>query len=330
MSKFQEEIAQAIQKQDCYFVGDALPPDWYAAFKLWLPMAEAGEVKAMLNVGYCFTYGQGVDKSISAGLDWYRRAAVLNDPRAQLALYFQIKGQQPAEAEAFLQEAAAQGDERAVQIETKRQQDADKRARDSAAAEKERVATERATTAFKEIKALLDRRDLAGARQRAETAVQDGFAWAGQIIAALALKIEVERTSEKEYIPGPMVIRNGNSYHSGTSYRRYTLSGTVTNPTRYAVDANIGTLRLGYRLVPANGSVTASSSAMRQIPSDWCSKVEIMIPDKLVKSLTPNGVVAVPLSPDQVTVTNGDPFSWKVIAWGVGIVVVLLGLAVLH
>jgi len=330
MSSFQEQIDQAIKAQDLYFIGDQLPLDWYAGFKAWLPLAEGGDARAMVNVGHCYVNGEGVDRSVTTGLDWYRRAANQGDTRAMLTLYHQLKTSAPVEAEGFLQRAASAGDERAIQEVKARIAEQERQAQQREAEERERNATQRATTAFQEIKALLDRRDLVGARQRAEAAVQDGFTWAGQIIAALALKIEVERTSEKHYTPGQMVIRNGNSYHSGTSHREYTLQGTVSNPTRYGVNAHIGTLRLGYRLLPANGSVKASSLGMRHIPHDWCEKVDVMITDQVVKSLTPNGVVAVPLDPGQVTVTGGDPLPWKVIAWGVGIVVVLLGLAVLH
>ncbi|AOR66202.1 hypothetical protein BBJ41_00790 [Burkholderia stabilis] len=330
MSSFQEQIDQAIKAQDLYFIGDQLPSDWYAGFKAWLPLAEGGDVRAMVNVGHCYVNGEGVDRSATSGLDWYRRAANQGDARAMFTLYRQLKGSAPVEAEGFLQRAASAGDDRAIQAVKARIAEQQRQAQQQEAAERERVAIQRATTAFQEIKAMLDRRDLVGARQRAETAVQDGFAWAGQIIAALALKIEVTRTSQKEYIPGPMVIRDGTSRHTGTSYRTYTHSGTVTNPTRYGVHANIGGLGLGYGMVPANGSVKASSVPVRQIASDWCSKVDVMITDKVVKSLVPNGVVAVPISPDQVTVTSGDPLPWKVIAWGVGIVVVLLGLVVLH
>ncbi|MBJ9920684.1 MULTISPECIES: tetratricopeptide repeat protein [Burkholderia] len=330
MSSFQEQIDQAIKAQDLYFIGDQLPSDWYAGFKAWLPLAEGGDARAMLNVGYCYLRGEGVDRSTTTGLDWYRRAANQGDTRAMLTLYHQLKARTPAEAEGFLQRAASDGDERAIEAMKERIAEQQRQAQQQETEERERNATRRATTAFQEIKALLDRRDLVGARQRAEAAVQDGFTWAGQIIAALALKIEVVRTSEKHYTPGPMFIRNGNSYHSGTSHRTYTVSGTVTNPTRYGVHASIGGLGLGYGLVPANGSVKASSVPMRQIASDWCAKVDVMITDKVVKSLTPNGVVAVPLDPGQVTVTSGDPLPWKVIVWGIGIVVVLLALVVLH
>ncbi|MBB2981391.1 MULTISPECIES: tetratricopeptide repeat protein [Burkholderiaceae] len=329
MSKFQEQIAEAIQSQDCYFLGDALPPDWYAGFKQWLPLAEAGEVKAMFNVGYCLTYGQGVDKSTSAGQDWYRKAAGLGDPRAQLALYLQLWKRKPDEAEAFLQQAVAQGDERAISTLTKHQEEANKQARAAQAAERDRLATQKATTAFYEIKSLLDQKDLAGARQRAEVAVQDGFTWAGEILAAMSLKIDMERRSQKGYIPGPTIIRDGNSVHSGTSYREYSLTGTVSNPTRYGVHVNIDLLTLSYKLLPANGSTTAGTAWMRSI-SNFGTKVDVMILDKVVKSLAKNGVVTVPLEPSQVSVRGGDPLSWKAVAWGLGILVVLVGYAMLH
>lgn len=331
MSTFQEQIAQAIKNQDCYFLGDALPPDWYAGFKQWLPLAEAGEVKAMLNVGYCLTYGQGVDTNTAAGLDWYRKAAGLGDARAQLALHFQLRKQKDHvdEAEAFLQQAVAQGDERALSTVAKRQEAAEKQARDAAAAERERLAVQKASTAFREIQALLGKKDLAGARQRAEAAVQDGLTWAGSIVAATSLKIDMERKSQKGYTPGVTVIRNGNSIHSGTSYTEYSLWGTVSNPTPYPVHPHIDLLNLSYKTIPANGSAKAGTTWLRSIDK-FATKVDVMIHDKVVQSLTPNGVVSVPLDPSQVMVRGGDPVPWKIVLWVVGILVVLVGYSFLH
>ncbi|UEC01967.1 tetratricopeptide repeat protein [Burkholderia vietnamiensis] len=272
MSKFQEEIAQAIQNQDCYFLGDALPPDWYAGFKLWLPLAEADDTKAMLNVGYCLTYGKGADEDRDAGLVWYRRLADLGDPRGMLALYFQLKGGKPDEAEAFLQRAVAAGDARAKRVlsdrEWKRDEQARKareaaetEAREAREAQQRRDAMNRSASVVAELKALLERGDNEGARRRAEQAVQEGLTWAGSVVAATSLQVSVSRTSRKRYTSlkgASTTVKVMEGVYSTspvvTTHKEYTYKGTLTNPTAYPVTIDLFEAK-GYRLVPAGGTV---------------------------------------------------------------------------
>lgn len=89
------EIDKAIKEKNLYFIGDALPPDWYAAFKLWLPLAHAGDPKAQFNVGRCYDRGDGVDENKIQAKEWYLKAAEQNDPRAffNLYLFFKMKTQ---------------------------------------------------------------------------------------------------------------------------------------------------------------------------------------------------------------------------------------------
>lgn len=272
MSKFQEEIAQVIQNQDCYFLGDALPPDWYAGFKLWLPLAQAGDPKAMLNVGYCLTYGKGADEDRAAGLVWYRRLADLGDPRGILALYFQLKGGKPDEAEEFLQRAVATGDGRAKRVLSDREWKRDEQARkakeaaetqerEAKAAHQRRDVTNRSASVVAELQALLGRGDNEGARRRAERAVQEGLTWAGSIVAATSLQVSVNRTSRKTYTTlrgASTTVKVMDGVYSTspvvTGHREYTFKGTVTNPTAYPVTIDLFEAK-GYRFVPAGGTV---------------------------------------------------------------------------
>ncbi|MBJ9659153.1 sel1 repeat family protein [Burkholderia gladioli] len=272
MSKFQEEIAQVIQNQDCYFLGDALPPDWYAGFKLWLPLAEAGDPKAMLNVGYCLTYGKGADEDRDAGLVWYRRLADLGDARGMLAMYLQLKGGKPDEAEEFLQRAVAAGDARAKRMLSDRDWKRDEQARkareaaetqerEAREAQQRRDAMNRSGAVVAELKALLERGDNEGACQRAERAIQEGLTWAGSVVAATSLQLNVNRTSRKSYttLKGASTtvkVMNGvyNTTPVVTAHREYTYKGTLTNPTAYPMTIDLFESR-GSRFIPAGGTV---------------------------------------------------------------------------
>jgi hypothetical protein len=49
--------------------------DYDAAFKEWLPLAEAGDPRAQNNIGYLYRKGFGVPLDEVAAAEWYRRAA---------------------------------------------------------------------------------------------------------------------------------------------------------------------------------------------------------------------------------------------------------------
>lgn len=88
---FQEEIDQAIKLKRLYFIGDSLPLDWYAAFKQWLPLAEAGDPKAQFNIGRCYNRGDGIDKEISKAVEWYMKAIAQGDPRAHYNMHLRCE-----------------------------------------------------------------------------------------------------------------------------------------------------------------------------------------------------------------------------------------------
>lgn len=291
----QERIDQAIKDQDLYFVGDTLPPDFYAGFKQWLPMAESGEVKAMLNVGYCYERGEGVDRSSVTGLEWYRKAADLGDPRALLALYDWYKDAKKEDAEAFLQRAVATGDDRATRIMSERkralaeqaqkaQEAAEKHAREAKARQDQQTLRQRSAPVVEELKARLECRDNAGARQRAGNAVQDGLEWAGAVVAATSLKIDIKRRSRKEYTVlkgASKTIKIGNTYSTvpvTTTDRYYDFEGKVSNPTAYAVTMYFEESGSTYtKTIVAGGTVTISKS--RSGTRRWPSKVQVLLDD---------------------------------------------------
>ena len=58
--------------------------DFAAAYREWLPLAEAGDPRAQHGVGLLFETGNGVDKrSDSEALKWYRLAAARGLPAAE-------------------------------------------------------------------------------------------------------------------------------------------------------------------------------------------------------------------------------------------------------
>lgn len=127
MMSFQIEIDTAIKEKRLYFVGEALPADWYAAFRTWLPLAEAGDPKAQYNIGRCYNRGDGVDQDSTKAKFWYEKAALQNDPRAHfnLALFFsdeKSSERDPERAETFLQKAAELGEPRALTRLAEREQ----------------------------------------------------------------------------------------------------------------------------------------------------------------------------------------------------------------
>lgn len=57
--------------------------DYETAKSIFLPLAEAGDPRAMNTVGLMFAYGRGVEFSAATACDWFERAAELGHSRAQ-------------------------------------------------------------------------------------------------------------------------------------------------------------------------------------------------------------------------------------------------------
>ncbi len=60
--------------------------DFSAAFTAWLPLAQAGNVAAMRNIGNLYRLGRGVAQDDKQASAWYRRAALLGFSHAQTNL----------------------------------------------------------------------------------------------------------------------------------------------------------------------------------------------------------------------------------------------------
>jgi TPR repeat protein len=60
--------------------------DYTTAYRLWLPLAEAGEARAQLYVGLLHEQGRGVGQAYATAVKWYRKAALQGLPRAQYHL----------------------------------------------------------------------------------------------------------------------------------------------------------------------------------------------------------------------------------------------------
>lgn len=306
---FQQQIDEAIKEGALYFVGDALPPDWYAGFKQWLPLAEGGDAKAAFNVGTCYLRGDGVDRSSTTALDWYRRAANIGDTRAMLALYEQMRARTPSEAEEWLQRAIAAGDERALKTLNQRQADAERSAREADAKERARTLAARSSASLKEIKALLERRDLAGARQRAETAVQDGVTWAGAVIAALSLRVHARKRVRKEYtvLKGSattlQVVQGVYQTTANTSSTKYhDVRGEATNPSRYTVNVSFGG-GSGFGLLAAGGTMPIYAERLGSVRA-WGKSFSVLLDDQA------HTVLTIPTAPGQISFRPDISLSW--------------------
>jgi hypothetical protein len=116
---FQVQIDAAIKEKRLYFVGDQLPPDWYAGFKQWLALAKAGNVKAQYNVGRCYQRGDGIDKHLEDAEVWFKKAIDGGDKRSLFNLYTlfidpSFSGYDETKAKEFLKLSVVNDDDRAL------------------------------------------------------------------------------------------------------------------------------------------------------------------------------------------------------------------------
>jgi len=117
---FQREIDQAIKAKNLYFVGEQLPPDWYAGFREWRKLAENGDPKGMRNVGYCFSKGLGTDQDLDQATHWFEKALDLGDAASGFALWEihreeVFSGNPSAQARNYLERAASLKEPRAME-----------------------------------------------------------------------------------------------------------------------------------------------------------------------------------------------------------------------
>lgn len=84
------------------------------AAAIWAQMVEAGDPKAMNNLGNLYFHGQGVEKSPLQATMYWKKAAERGVPQAQFALAHEylrngVLGFDAAKANAYFEQAAAQG-----------------------------------------------------------------------------------------------------------------------------------------------------------------------------------------------------------------------------
>ena len=87
--------------------------DYYAAYKKWLPLAEADDPAAQRNLGHLYRLGRGVTKDFVKAAEWYRKSAEQGFARAQANLgnmYLRGQGVQkdPKSAASWFGRAAKQ------------------------------------------------------------------------------------------------------------------------------------------------------------------------------------------------------------------------------
>lgn len=88
--------------------------DYATAFRYWQPLAESGDARAQIYLGWLYSRGLGVTRDMSMSAHWYRLAAEQGDPNAQyeLGLLYELgQGVEAdyAEAEAWYGRAVDQG-----------------------------------------------------------------------------------------------------------------------------------------------------------------------------------------------------------------------------
>ena len=70
----------------CYYYGDGVQKDKVESAKWYLKAAEQGEPSAQSHIGDCYDEGDGVEKNMSEAARWYRKAAEQGDADAQYNL----------------------------------------------------------------------------------------------------------------------------------------------------------------------------------------------------------------------------------------------------
>lgn len=221
---FQAEIDKAIKEKKLYFIGDALPVDWYAGFKLWLAHAEAGDAKAQYNVGRCYSRGDGTDIDREKALYWYIKAAEQGDPRVNfnLSIYFGDK-KEPTfnfeKSEAYLKKAVELKESRALAL-------MDERANYAYFKKGEKLK--------EEIQNLLLNKRLDDAKKLASEALEKNYPWASSLFCALSIEIaKICVTTILDRTSSPAGSVNGDTQYSYKLTKEYTTEFTIKNNTDY-------------------------------------------------------------------------------------------------
>lgn len=88
--------------------------DYAKAFKIWQPLAAAGDADAQYNIAQAYKWGRGVPQDMNAALDWYSKAAVQGHQQAEdnVGLLLFQQNRRP-EAMPYLERSAERGEARA-------------------------------------------------------------------------------------------------------------------------------------------------------------------------------------------------------------------------
>lgn len=260
---FQQEIDKFIKEKRLYFVGDSLPSDWYAGFKLWLKLAEDGDPKAQFNVGRCYSVGNGIDQDLEQSDIWLQRAAAQKEPRSHFNLYFlysdhNFSRRDVQKAEKYLVEAVQLNEPRAIALLAKRKADAEveianrkastetaeaKRQVDEQAVEATRKAEAQAKEALEyakqrlvnsesskaAVQKCLDEGDFKGAKLQAEKAESEGYTWAKRVLASLDLSFTFRVTKDTKINTHAGCMFQGTTQYYTTKTITTTLVGNVVN-----------------------------------------------------------------------------------------------------
>lgn len=266
---FQQEIDKCIKEKRLYFVGDSLPSDWYAGFKLWLKLAEEGDAKAQYNVGRCYDRGDGIDQDLEQADFWYQRAAGQKEPRSHYNLYLLYSNKDfpkryDQQAEKYLAEAVLLKESRAIEHLAQRKADAEaeeakrkaeiladdaKRKAQALADEAHRKAGEQLEHAKQRlvksesskaaIQKCLNEGDFESAKLEAGKAESEGYIWAKRVQASLDLRVtlRIEKDTKKETYAGG--VFQGTTQYYTTKTTTSWLVGNIVNRSSQDIDIQL-------------------------------------------------------------------------------------------
>lgn len=190
---FQVEIDKKIKSRDIYFVGESLPSDWYAAFRIWKALAEQGDMKAQLNTGWCYAQGEGIEQDLTQAKAWLLKAAGQDCPKANWYLSHDVFGLDAATRTAFFEKAVALGEPRATQRKDELLKKAE---RDREDGERKR-ANEKYQSELKDISEKFDGRDYLKTTALLDDAIARGYPQLKGLRALLDISIESISVKQK-------------------------------------------------------------------------------------------------------------------------------------
>lgn len=233
---FQVEIDKAIKEKKLYFIGDALPVDWYAGFKLWLAHAEAGDAKAQYNVGRCYNRGDGIDQDKDKALYWYLKAADQNDPRALFNLYLLHSNEKNKvfdnqKSEEYLSKAIDLNEPRALNEVEQR---------------KKAAFFKEGESIKQQVQELLDSKNFDQAERLLDEAIVKGYKWATTALAGIKVQLSdllIKSHTTSEYVQSNYVS-GGNSVGGGTVYDiKFGYYFEAQNKTNFKTNIQISTVQ---------------------------------------------------------------------------------------